>query len=180
MDYYPQHSYRTFNTGSCYLRFMEGKHHYFAYVSSALHIFSANVLRLNDVECWLCLFSSRLDSSRENQLKTWRTIWRTPIEAWGSVASIPQVNSYFTSSQGHRDHIAGPSLGTFGNMKIRVWVYQSEPSALLDTLIHLHVFTAKFDWMWTQVNLWDSTRLVDILPNHESQALYSEASKVHL
>lgn len=86
-----------------------------------LHIFSANMLWLSDVDC---LFSSRLDSSRENQLKTWRKIWRTLIEDCGSVASIPQVNTYDTSSQGHWDHIAGPSLGTFRNMKIRVWVHQ--------------------------------------------------------
>lgn len=70
------------------------------------------------------MFSSRLDSSRENPLKTWRKIWRSLIEACGSVASIPQVNSYYTSIQGHRDHIAEPSLGTFRNMKIRVWFHK--------------------------------------------------------
>lgn len=61
LDYYPQYSHRTFNTGTCYLCFMEGKHHYFAYFSNpTLHIFQYNhgmtqsravMLNVDCVEC---------------------------------------------------------------------------------------------------------------------------------
>lgn len=123
------------------------------------------------------MLSSRLDSSRENQSRTWRKIWRTLIEACRWIS--PPLRSTHTSplakvmeQKHHQEHSEiwrSESCRTSGFTTSVCSAYQREPSALLDTLIYLHVAHCKI-WMWTKVNLWDATRLVDIFPNHESQA----------
>lgn len=160
MDYYPQYSHRTFNTGTCYLRFMEGKHHYFAYVNSPLHIqcctsFSTIFIWPKVVQsCWMLIVLNVLLQAGFFKRKSVEDMKEDMKDSdWGqrfcSLHPSGQLILHLCpgSSRSHSWTITW-NIQKYEDQRLvsqRVYcrAYQREPSALLDTLIYFHVLTAK-------------------------------------